>query len=169
MSVPELHRAICWENLLCQSGDTLLPDPPHLLEAPTPDDLCIVVDPGLHVLAVQGDFVGPNLLGNDRFFIQKLGDRFRGLRAGSCDVDAPPRIRQVAVGFWERRQAIPGQDRAYPWSIALVHVIDAQREDDWEVLLVREGREEGMFGAACPFPFAQDSLEIRSIHGSPVR
>jgi hypothetical protein len=40
-----------------------------------------------------------------------------------------------------------------------MHVIDAQREDDWEVLLMREGSKEGMFGAACPFPFAQDSPE----------
>ena len=120
-------------SLLRQSGNTLFPDPPHLLEAPSPDSLCIIVDPGLHVLAVQCDFVVPNLLGNDRFFIQKLGNRFRGLRAGSCNVDALSLIPQVAVCFWERCQAIPCQDRAHPWRIALVHVIDAQREDDREV------------------------------------
>jgi hypothetical protein len=138
---------------LRQSGNTFFPDPPHLLEAPPPDSLGIVGDPSLHVLAVQCDFVVSNLLGHDRFFIQKLGNRFRGFRTRSCDVDTPPLIRQVAVGFWERCQAIPCQDRAHSWGIALVHVIDAQHEDDREVLLLREGCEEGMFGAAYPFPF----------------
>ena len=34
---------------------------------------------------------------------------------------------------------------------------------------MREGREESVFGAACPFPFTQDSPEIRAIHSSAVR
>jgi hypothetical protein len=73
------------------------------------------------------------------------------------------------VRFRERRQPIPREDGAYTWSIALVHVIDPKREDDGDILLVRESREEGMFGAARSFRFAQNGLKIRSIHGSPVR
>jgi hypothetical protein len=50
-----------------------------------------------------------------------------------------------------------------------VHGIDTQREGNWEPLLVREGREEGMFGATGPFSFAQHRAEIRPVYRPPIR
>ena len=113
-------------------------------------------------------FVVPNLLRDDRFLIQPLGNRFRGLRTGPRDIDAPPLTCQVAMRFRKRGQAIPCQDYAHPWGIALVHVVDAQRKDDRESVLVRACREAGMFGAARPFPCAEDSAEIGVIHRSAI-
>jgi Transposase IS116/IS110/IS902 family len=152
---------------LRQCGYALFPDSPHFLDTPPPDVLGIGVDPGLHIVAVQSDFVVPDLLGHDRFFIQR-GNRFRGLRTEACDVDALPRIRQVAVGFWERRQAIAFQNRTHPWSITLVHGIDAQREDNREALLACESREERMFGATGPVPYTNGQSYLPGLGKKPA-
>jgi hypothetical protein len=73
------------------------------------------------------------------------------------------------MSFRQRRQAIPCQDSSHPWGIALVHFVDAQHEDDWEVLLMRKCREEGMFSVARPLPFTEDRAEISPICRSAVR
>src|SRR5712692_6934187 len=128
----------------------------------------MVVDPGPHELPMPRDFVLPDLLGDDRLLVEKPGDRFCGVCAGPCDVDTRPLKGQIAMRLRDRREGIPREDSSDPRGVALVHFVDTQREPDRQLVLLGEGRQQGMFRATRTSAFAEDSTEVRAIRCSTV-
>src|SRR5713226_2255847 len=73
------------------------------------------------------------------------------------------------MGFGEVLKSIPLEHDAYPWGIALLHLVDPEGEYDGKVLLPGQCGEQGVFRAARPASFRQDQAEIGPIGVSSVR
>ena len=154
--------------LLRQGRNTLFADLPHLREATTIDHIRVGYPTAQEPL-VKLDFVVADLGGDDSFFVKKPVDRLGRFSARTGDVDPYPFVPQIAVGFREVVKSIPLEHDAYPWGIALVHLVDPEGEYDGKVLLPGECGEQGVFRAARPASFRQHEPEVRPIGVSPIR
>jgi len=87
---------------------------------------------------VKLDFVVTDLGRDNSFFRKKPVDWISWLGTRTRDVDPYPSVPQIAVGFKNALKSVLIEDDAYPWSIALVHFIDPESEDNGKILFASQ-------------------------------
>src|SRR5581483_5150217 len=146
--------------------DARLADAPRLLQVQA-DALGSPREPAAQELPVALDLVRPDLVDGDRLLVQEAGDGL-GARRHPGDVDARPLVAQEAVRLRDAVEPVPRQHRAHARRVALVHLVDRQRELDLDRLLARQRREQRVLGGAGPAPLVEDQPEAHPLRDAPV-